>query len=79
MRGKPAGTEQLQKRDINMEKMLKRLFDYQKFSGNSRLEAMIRDTESRYDSVLSDDDLEYVNAAGDTYHPKRDKHSGEGF
>ena len=62
-----------------MEKTLKRLFDYQKFSGNSRLEAMIRDTESRYDSVLSDDDLEYVNAAGDIYHLKRDKHSGEGF
>lgn len=78
MRGKPAGTEQLQKRNINMEKTLKRLFDYQKFSGNSRLEAMIRDTESRYDSVLSDDDLEYVNAAGDTYHPKRDKHIREG-
>ena len=57
-----------------MEKTLKRLFDYQKFSGNSRLEAMIRDTESRYDSVLSDDDLEYVNAAGSTYHPKWDKH-----
>lgn len=62
-----------------MEKTLKRLFDYQKFSGNSRLEAMIRDTESRYDNVLSDDDLEYVNAAGSAYHQKRDKHDREGF
>ena len=32
---------------------LKELFDYQKFAGNSRLEAMIRDTESRYGSKLS--------------------------
>ena len=62
-----------------MDKMLKALFDFQKFSGNSRLERLINDTESRYGNALSDDDLEYVNAAGDTYHPKRDKHSGEGF
>lgn len=61
-----------------MDKMLKALFDFQKFSGNSQLEAMIRDTESRYGNALSDDDLEYVNAAGDTYHPKRDKHIREG-
>lgn len=61
-----------------MDKMLKALFDFQKFSGNSQLEAMIRDTESRYGNALSDDDLEYVNAAGSTYHPKRDKHIREG-
>ena len=61
-----------------MEKTLKRLFDYQKFSGNSHLERLINDTESRYGNALSDDDLEYVNAAGSTYHSKRDKHNGEG-
>lgn len=61
-----------------MDEMLKALFDFQKFSGNSRLERLINDTESRYDNALSDDDLEYVNAAGDTYHPKRDKHIREG-
>lgn len=43
---------------------LKDLFDYQKFAGNSRLEAMIKDTESRYGSKLSIDDLELVSAAG---------------
>ena len=43
---------------------LKDLFDYQKFAGNSRLEVMIRDTESRYGSKLSIDDLELVSAAG---------------
>lgn len=43
---------------------LKDLFDYQKFAGNSRLEAMIRDTESRYGSKLDIDDLEFINAAG---------------
>lgn len=43
---------------------LKDLFDYQKFAGNSRLEAMIRDTESRYGSKMDLDDLEFINAAG---------------
>lgn len=43
---------------------LKDLFDYQKFAGNSRLESMIKDTESRYGSKFSLDDLELINAAG---------------
>ncbi len=43
---------------------LKDLFEYQKFAGNSRLEAMIRSTESRYGSKLGLDDLEFINAAG---------------
>lgn len=43
---------------------LKDLFEYQKFAGNSRLEAMIKDTESRYGSKLGIDDLELVSAAG---------------
>ncbi len=48
-----------------METKLQRLFDYQKFEGNSRLAALIADTESRCMQELSDDDLEMVNAAGD--------------
>lgn len=53
-----------------MSKTLKRLFDFQKFEGNSALEAMIRDTETRYGlrggmQELSDDDLMSLNAAGD--------------
>lgn len=49
-----------------MEKKLKKLFDYQRFEKNERLEKLIRETESRYAKELSDDDLSLVNAAGET-------------
>ncbi len=49
-----------------MEKKLKRLFDYQRFEKNERLEKLIHETESRYAKELSDDDLSLVNAAGET-------------
>lgn len=48
-----------------MENKLQRLFDYQRFEGNSKLAALIADTESRCMQELSDDDLEMVSAAGD--------------
>ena len=49
-----------------MEKKLSRLFDYQKFAGNSDLEDIIADVDSRYPKAqaLSDDDLMNVAAAG---------------
>ena len=47
-----------------MEEKLKRLFDLQKFQPNSRLAAMLADTESRYGAILSEDDLAQVSAAG---------------
>ena len=49
-----------------MENKLSRLFDYQKFSGNSALADIISDVESRYPETreLSDDELFFVNAAG---------------
>lgn len=53
-----------------MEKMLKRLFDFQKFSGHKQLAEMIADTESRYGNVLADDVLEAVNAAGELILPQ---------
>lgn len=53
-----------------MEKTLARLFDFQRFSGNTRLADIIADTERRYDNSLSDDDLEEVNAAGELICPK---------
>ncbi|MBD5531980.1 MAG: hypothetical protein HDQ98_07255 [Lachnospiraceae bacterium] len=53
-----------------MEKTLKRLLDFQKFSGNPRLAEMIAGTESRYDRALSDDDLEALNAAGELTPPE---------
>ena len=48
-----------------MEKKLKKLFDYQRFEKNERLEKIIKETESRYEGELSDDDLSLVNAAGE--------------
>lgn len=48
-----------------MEQKLKRLFDYQKFQKNPRLEAMLTEAEGRYQGSLSDDALELVSAAGD--------------
>ena len=47
-----------------MEEKLKRLFDLQKFQSNSRLTAMLADTENRYGAILSEDDLAQVSAAG---------------
>lgn len=52
-----------------MEKTLKRLFDFQKFSGNTRLAEITADTEKRYENTLSDDALEAVNAAGELIPP----------
>ncbi len=50
---------------------LKELFDYQKFGHNPRLDALIRDTESRYSMTLGLDDLELVNAAGSPDMPRK--------
>ena len=46
---------------------LARLFDYQKFEANSELSDIILDVETRYGATkkaLSDDELEFVAAAG---------------
>lgn len=48
-----------------MEDKLKKLFDYQRFERNERLEKLISETESRYAKDLSDEELTYVNAAGE--------------
>ncbi|MGN0813944.1 MAG: hypothetical protein ACI4MH_01775 [Candidatus Coproplasma sp.] len=44
---------------------LKNLFDYQRFEGNERLQSLIDDSDSRSFSALTDDDLEWVSAAGE--------------
>ena len=44
-----------------MEERLKQLFDFQRFERN----ALIEKTEQRYGHILSDEDLEWVSAAGD--------------
>ena len=43
---------------------LKKLFDYQLFSGNEQLKNMLAEAEAGNDSLLSDDDLSLVSAAG---------------
>ena len=47
-----------------MEQKLKRLFDYQKFQRNSRLDAMLAEAEGRCAEV-DDEALELISAAGD--------------
>lgn len=62
-----------------MEKKLKILFDYQKFKGNKKLAALIEDTESRYATELSDDEISLVAAAGEPFEEqpkKEDTHDG---
>lgn len=52
--------------EVNMVNKLKCIMDYQRFSPNSRLKAMIDNVEQRY-TVISDADLSFVAAAGETY------------
>jgi len=47
-----------------MEKKLKQMFDYQRFSGNPDIDRMMKEAEARYPVALSDEDLFFVNAAG---------------
>lgn len=58
-----------------MDKLLKHLFDFQKFDGNPRLSEIIAAAENRC-HALSDDELEAVSAAGDPT-PSRDRKDGE--
>ena len=50
---------------MSTQKRLTALFDYQRFKRNERLQALIEDTENRCMNALSDDDLEWVSAAGE--------------
>ena len=50
---------------MSTQKKLTALFDYQRFERNERLQALIEDTENRCMNALSDDDLEWVSAAGE--------------
>ena len=50
---------------MSTQKRLTALFDYQRFERNKRLQALIDDTERRCLRSLSDDDLEWVSAAGE--------------
>ena len=52
-----------------IEDTLKAIFDFQRFEGNDELEALIRDTFSRWGAALSEDELEQVSAAGEPSSP----------
>lgn len=61
---------------MSTTKKLTALFDYQRFERNKRLQALIEDTENRCMNALSDDDLEWVSAAGEETELK-DKKDGQ--
>ncbi|MGN0669250.1 MAG: hypothetical protein ACI4JZ_01755 [Oscillospiraceae bacterium] len=50
-----------------MENKIKALFELQRFSGNKRLDGMINAAESRYQDELSDEELDFVSAAGSSF------------
>lgn len=50
----------------HMEQILPTLLDLQRFVGNTRLDAMLREAEDDCGVALTEDELGYVNAAGDT-------------
>ena len=62
---------------MSTTKKLTALFDYQRFERNERLQALIEDTENRCMNALSDDDLEWVSAAGEETDPKEKKDGKE--
>lgn len=62
---------------MSTTKKLTALFDYQRFERNKRLQALIEDTENRCMNALSDDDLEWVSAAGEEIDPKEKKDGKE--
>lgn len=51
---------------VFMDNKMKALFEYQKFERNTKLEALIKEMENRYEKKLSDEELLTVCAAGDT-------------
>lgn len=65
-------------KEVAMEEWLKRLFDFQRFEGNERLAALIERAEERYGHILSDEDLEWVSAAGDLDARQTKKGDGDG-
>lgn len=58
---------------MNLARTLTRLFEYQHFEKNKRLQALIDETENRHLHNLSDDDLEWVSAAGEVTYQKDGK------
>ncbi|MCR5234145.1 MAG: hypothetical protein K6E53_09585 [Lachnospiraceae bacterium] len=63
-----------------MEEKLRNLFDFQRFSENPTLQGVIDQTHSRINkSILSDDDMEMVAAAGSNGIIKKETVAGSGI
>ena len=62
-----------------MKNTIKNLFDFQKFTANKNLAQLIEKTELKYKRELSDDDLAFVNAAGDANAVMRSSRKTEGI
>ena len=53
---------------MNMEKLLAGLFDFQKFEKESALQSVIDEVEARhFCAELTDDELDTLSAAGDPF------------
>lgn len=60
------------------EKTLSALFDYQLFENDPSLQKLIDEVENEYGAEISDDDLSFVSAAGETVSAEKhnDKRDG---
>ncbi len=56
---------------------LKRLFDYQKFEQDAELDALIGETDAYLARELTDDEMSFVNAAGEFESFGENEPSGE--
>jgi hypothetical protein len=63
--------------EVNMINKLTNIMDYQRFSPNRRLSDMIESTKQRY-TELSDEDLFFVAAAGESYRMDDDNDKPDG-
>ena len=64
---------------MEMENLLKSLFDFQRFEGNPEMQSVIDDVERRYGIIeMTDDELNMLAAAGDPFDPLPDGKKKDG-
>lgn len=57
-----------------MDRLLNMLLEYQRFEKNPRIDGMLREAEDALERTLSDDELDFVSAAGEAEQkPKEEK------
>jgi len=62
-------SQKAERREVNMGNNLQNLFDFQRFENNPRLKSMLNEAMERYgfsedEGELSDDEAEWLSAAG---------------